>query len=92
MPMIETCPFWLYSYILWKGLYKNTRYICIILEANIIWRSGHVIRSSFLLDFSFLHHICRRVLMGTLFGSQIVLAIHKKMVKENLLGAKVGYF
>ena len=30
--------------------------------------------------------------METLFGSQIVLAIHKKMVKENLLGAKVGYF
>ena len=78
MPTIETCPFWLYSYILWKGLYRNVRYICIILRANIIWRSGHAIRSSFLLDFSFLHHICRRVLMGTLFGSQIVLAIPKK--------------
>ena len=46
----------------------------------------------FFLDFSFLHHTYRRVLMGTLFGSQIVLAIPKKMVKENLLGAKVGYF
>ena len=31
-------------------------------------------------------------LMGTPFGRQIVLSIHKKMVKENSLGAKVGYF
>ena len=35
--------------------------VCIILLANIIWRSGHAICSSSLLDFSFLHHICRRV-------------------------------
>ena len=31
-------------------------------------------------------------LMGTLFGPQIVLSMHKKMVKENSLGAKVDYF
>ena len=42
-------------------MYRNTRYMCIILVANIIWRSGNAIRSSYLLDFSFLHHSCRRV-------------------------------
>ena len=31
-------------------------------------------------------------LMGTLFGRQIVLEIHKTMVKEKSLGAKIGYF
>ena len=51
------------SYILWKGLYRNIRYICIILEANIIWRFGYPIRLSFLLDFYFLRYTCRRVLM-----------------------------
>ena len=40
--------------------------MCIFLVANIIWRSGHAIRSSFLLDFSFLHHNCRR---ATLFST-----------------------
>ena len=35
--------------------------MCITHEANIIWRSGHAIRSSFLQDFSFLHHSCRPV-------------------------------
>ena len=33
-------------------MYRNARYMCIILVANITWRSGHAIRSSFLLDFS----------------------------------------
>ena len=41
------------SYILWKVVYRNTRYMCITLVANIIWRSGHAIPSSFLLDFFF---------------------------------------
>ena len=31
-------------------------------------------------------------LMGTLFGRQIVLLMHEKMVKENSLGAEIGYF
>ena len=48
------------SYILWKVVYRNTRYMCITLVANIIWRSGHAIPSSFLLDFSFPHHRLRR--------------------------------
>ena len=33
-------PFWLYSYILWKAVYRNSWCMCIILEANIIWCSG----------------------------------------------------
>ena len=53
---IETRPFWPYSYILWKVVYKNVRYMCIILVANIIWRSGHALRPS---TFVFLHHYCR---------------------------------
>ena len=60
MLTIETRPFWPFSCILLKVVYRNTRYMCIVFVANIIWRSGHVIRSSFLLDFSFLHHSCRR--------------------------------
>ena len=39
-------------------MYRNTLYMCIILVANIIWHSGHAIRSSYLLDFSLLHHSC----------------------------------
>ena len=35
--------------------------MCILRVANIIWRSGHAIRSSFPLDFSSLHYSCRRV-------------------------------
>ena len=31
-------------------------------------------------------------LMGTLFGRQIVPLMHKKLVKENSLGAEIGYF
>ena len=58
---IETRPFWPYSYILWKVVYRNTRYMRIVLVANIIWCSGRAVRSPFLLDFSFLHHSCRRV-------------------------------
>ena len=30
--------------------------------------------------------------MGTLFGPQIVLLMHKKMDKENSLGVKVDYY
>ena len=45
MTTIETRPFWPYSYILWKVMYRNTRYMCTILVANIIWRSGNAIRS-----------------------------------------------
>ena len=72
----------------------NTRYMCIILVVNIIWRSGHAIRSFYLLDSSFLHHSwcsrqfyttqrCNTIvlvthLMGTHFRRQIVLSIHKK--------------
>ena len=114
MSTIEMRPFLPYSYIFWRVVYRNIRFVCIILVANIIWRSGHAIRSSFHVDFSFLHHNCEvssqfstsqlydlqhsyviilaARLMGTPFGSQIVLAIPKKMVKENSLGAKVGYF
>ena len=61
MSTIETRLFWPYSYILFKVVYRNTQYMCIILVANIIWYSGHAICSSFPLDFSFLHHSCRRV-------------------------------
>ena len=102
-------PLWSYGYTLWKVVYRNIRYMCINLVANITWGPGHAIRSSFPLDFSSLHHTCRRVftvstlpqcnmivlaarLMGTLLGSQIVLSMRKKMVKENLLGAKVECF
>ena len=111
MSTIETRPFWPYSYILWKVVYRNIRYMCIILVANIIWRSGHVIPSSFLLDFSFLHHSYRRVFitvfyvtamqhmivltarfMGTLIGRQIVVSMHKRMVKENSLGSITSIF
>ena len=60
MSTIETRLFWPYSYTLWKVVNRNTRYTNIILVANIIWRSGHAIRSSFLRDFSFLHHSRRR--------------------------------
>ena len=31
-------------------------------------------------------------LMAVLFGRQIVLSMHIKLVKENSLGAKVDYF
>ena len=66
-------------------MYRNTRYMCIIRVANIIWRSGHAIRSFFPLDFSSLHYSCRRVftvfyvtaynrfgraLFGDIFGRQ----------------------
>ena len=35
--------------------------ICVkIFEANIIWRSGHAIRSSLLINFCSFHHDCRR--------------------------------
>ena len=46
MTTMETLPFWPYSYILWKVVYRNTRCRSIILVANIIWRSVHEIRSS----------------------------------------------
>ena len=53
MSTIETRPFWLHSCILWKEVYKNTRRMSIVLVVNVIWRSGHAIRSSILLDFPF---------------------------------------
>ena len=103
MSTIETRPFLPYSYIFWRVVYRNIMFMCIILVANIIWRSGHAIRSSFLVDFSFLHHNCEVSsqfstsqlndlqhsymiilavrLMGTPFGRQIVLSIHKKWSK-----------
>ena len=59
--LLKTRPFWPYSYILWKAVYRNIRHLCINLVANIIWGPGNPICSSFLLDFSFLHHDCRRV-------------------------------
>ena len=54
-------PLWSYGYTLWKVVYRNIRYMCINLVTNIIWGAGHTIRSSFPLDFSSLHHTCRRV-------------------------------
>ena len=58
MMTIETRPFWSYSNILRKVLYRNIWCMFIILVANIMWCSGHAIRSSSsLLDFSFLHQI-----------------------------------
>ena len=54
-------PLWSYGYTLWKAVYRNIRYTCINLEANITWGPGHAIRSSFPLDFSSLHHTRRRV-------------------------------
>ena len=100
MSTIETRPFWPYSYILWKEVYRNIWYMCITLVANIIWRSSHAIRSSFLLDFFF------STIVADLFsqfftsqlGNMIVLAAKsyfqctKTMGKENSLGAKVDYF
>ena len=59
--MIETRPFWPYSYILWKVVHRNTRYMSIILVAHIIWHFGNAILSSFPLDFSSLHYSCRCV-------------------------------
>ena len=109
-------PLWSYGYTLWKVVYRNIRYMCINLVANITWGPGHAIRSSFPLDFSSLHHTsplstiladvssqfstlpqCNMIvlaarLMGTLFSRQIALSMRKKMVKENLLGAKVECF
>ena len=41
-----------YGYTLWKVVYRNIRYMCINLVANITWGPGHAIRSSFPLDFS----------------------------------------
>ena len=52
---------WSYGYTLWKVAYRNMRYMCIDPVVNIIWGPGHVIRSSIPLDFSSLHHTCRRV-------------------------------
>ena len=54
-------PLWSYGYTLWKEVYRNIRYMCINLVANITWGPGHAIRSSFPLDFSSLHHTRRRV-------------------------------
>ena len=53
MSTIEMRPFWPYSYILWKVVYRITQCMCIIPVAYIIWRSCHAIRSSSPLDFSF---------------------------------------
>ena len=39
-----------------------------------------------------LHDRFSRTPNGTLFGRQIVLSMRKKMVKDNSLSAKVGYF
>ena len=39
-------PLWSYGYTLWKVVYRNIRYMCINLVANIIWGPGHTIRSS----------------------------------------------
>ena len=61
MSTIETRLFWPYSNIPLKVVNRNTRCMCIIIVHNIIWRPGHAIRSSSLLDFTFLHHSCRRV-------------------------------
>ena len=77
--------------------------MCIILVANIIWRSGHPICSSFLLDFPFLHIVANVssqfstsqlyniIVLADTFGRQIVLSMHKK-IRENSLGTKVDYF
>ena len=54
-------PLWSYGYTLWRVVYRNIRYMCINLVANITWGPGHAIRSSFPLDFSSLHHTRRRV-------------------------------
>ena len=42
-------------------MYGNTWYLFLILVANIIWLSGHAIRSSYLRDFSFLLNSFRRI-------------------------------
>ena len=100
MLMIETPPFWPYSYIFWRVVYRNTRHMSTILVTNIIKRSDHAMRSSFLLYFSFLHHSCRRVFSVfyvTAIWNIIGLAARlietlfgRQMVNENSLGAKVG--
>ena len=61
MTTIETHTIWPYNFILRKLVYRSTRYMCIILVPNIIWRSGQAIRSSSPLDFSSLHFSFRGV-------------------------------
>ena len=93
MKTIKKRSFWPYSYILWKEVYRNIYCMCNILVANIIWRSGHAIPPSSLLDFPFLHKVASQfsvfsqlrnmiVLaarqMGTLSCFQIVLSMRKK--------------
>ena len=58
--------------------------MCIIFVANIIWRSGHAIRSSFLLDFSFLHHSYRRDASSQFSASQLCNMV--------VLAACLGHF
>ena len=86
MQTIETRPFWLYSYILWKGMYRNTQYMCKIFEANIIWRSGHAIHSSLLLNFCSFHHDCRRA-SQFFFASQLCNVI---VLAAPLMGTLFG--
>ena len=67
--------------------------ICPLFLANIIWRSGHAIRSSFLLDSSILHHDYR--LVSTVFyvilSSKVSLWLTKgKKTKPKLYSADRG--
>ena len=93
MSTIETRPFGPYSYILWNVVYGNTRYMYIILVANIIWPSGHALRSSFFLNFLSPPYIVAGVSSQfsmlqlcnmIVFGPQIVLSMHKKIGQGGL--------
>ena len=71
----------------------NTRYMCIILVANIIWCYGYAIRSSSLLDPAPFSTVVAdlsfgRPLNGDFFDRQILLSMRKKMVKEDSLVAE----
>ena len=66
---------------------------CTLFLANIIWRSGHAIRSPFPLDSSILHHDCR--LVSTVFyvilSSKVSLWLTKgKKTKPKLYSADRG--
>ena len=76
--------------ILGKVVYRNARYMCIILVATIIWRSGHAIRASLPLDFSCLRHSCWRVV--TLF--YVTAMLHDRFGRAwwgLFLGAKSSF-
>ena len=67
-----------------------------ILSSTFLLLSGSTIVADVSSQFS-TSQLCNMIvlaarLMAVLFGRQIVLSMHKKLVKKNSLGAKVDYF